>query len=186
MEMAVKGGGPPNEMAAAEGVSLTRPERTFLDTLTDPLAGEGITPALLKAGRSAGLREEDVAFIHEWVVCQGVHWLTCEHAEIAPIEGAKVFRNPVVRRIIDAAAATGFCLGTSAARDELESYYTQRIRNPFLPEALRDNAADKLAKLKGWYTDGPAKGGNSVMIVFNDPYATRVDAVEVEAKSAAS
>ena len=43
----------------------------------------------------------------------------------------------------------------------------------FLPEAVRDNAADKLAKLKGFYPDNSGKGGGqaNVQINFINPYA---------------
>lgn len=173
MEIAkIEGGHPQKCDGNRGGVSLTHPERTFLACLTDPFA-ESTDEELNQLGYLAKLREEDVAFIREWVVCQGVHWLTCEDAGVSFISGARIFRNPVVRRIINAAAEQGFCLGTSAMKEELEDFYTQRIRNPFLPEANKDNAADKLAKLKGYYPDAKDKGGGAqIQINFINPYAT--------------
>lgn len=168
----VEGGYPQKRDDGTRGVSLTHPESAFLARLTDPFA-ESTEEELNQLGQLAKLREEDVAFIREWVICQGVHWLTCEDAGISFISGARIFRNPVVRRIINAAAEQGFCLGTSAMKEELEDFYTQRIRNPFLPEANKDNAADKLAKLKGYYPDAKDKsGGAQVQINFINPYAT--------------
>ena len=168
------GGYPQKSSPRAPGVSLTRPELDFLTFLTDPFADpDSADEELLRLGRNALLREEDVAFIREWVCCQGVHWLTCEEAGIDRLLGARVFRNPVVRRVINAAAERGFCVGTSAMKDELEDFFTQRMRNPFLPEAVKDNAADKLAKLKGFYPDSSGKGGGqaNVQINFVNPYA---------------
>lgn len=175
MEIAkLEGGYPQKRESNARGVSLTHPESAFLARLTDPFAEPANEDAELnRLGQIAKLREEDVAFIREWVICQGVHWLTCEDAGISFISGARIFRNPVVRRIINAAAEQGFCLGTSAMKEELEDFYTQRIRNPFLPEANKDNAADKLAKLKGYYPDAKDKsGGAQIQINFINPYAT--------------
>ena len=156
-EVGFRGGYPQKSSLCARGVSLTRPESAFLDRLTDPFADpDSEDEELLRLGRGALLREEDVAFIREWVSCQGVHWLSCEEAGIDRLLGARVLRNPVVRRIINAAA-------------EL----TQRMRNPFLPEAVKDNAADKLAKLKGFYPDASGKGGGqaNIQINFVNPYA---------------
>ena len=168
------GGHPQKSAMSAPGVSLTRPESAFLDLLIDPFADpDSGDKELLRLGRGALLREEDVAFIREWVLCQGVHWLTCDEAGIDPLLGARVFRNPAVRRIINAAAERGFCVGTSALKEELEDFFTQRMRNPYLPEAVKDNAADKLAKLKGFYPDSSGKGGGqaNIQINFVNPYA---------------
>ena len=173
MEIAKVAGGHPQKVDdGTRGVSLTRPESAFLSRLTDPLA-EPTDEELYTLGQLARLRDVDVRFIREWVICQGVHWLTCEDAGLDFGEGSKIFRNPAVRRIINAAAEQGYCLGTSALKDEIEDYFTQRIRNPFLPEVIRDNAADKLAKLKGYYPDAKDKsGGAQVQINFINPYAT--------------
>lgn len=171
-----EGGHPQNSTPSARGVSLTRPERAFLDRLTDPLADfDPSDPAVLALGRAALLRPEDVAFIHEWVVNQGVHWLTCEETGLNQMEGAKVFRNPAVRRIINAAADLGFCLATSALREEMEDYFTQRVRNTFLPAAVRDAAAVQLCKLKGYYPDSSGKSGAqaNIQINFVNPYAAK-------------
>ena len=165
-----EGGTPQSSSTSARGVSLTRSERTFLDALIDPFA-EQDSQQLNQLGRGAQLREEDVAYLKEWILCHGVHWLTCEQADLDSRQGARVFRNPIVRKIINAAAEQGFCVGTSALKDELEDFYSQRIRNPYLPEMIRDNAADKLAKLKGYYPDAKDKsGGTNVQINFVNPY----------------
>lgn len=176
----IEGGYPQKCDASAQGVSLTRPESAFLAALTDPFA-ESTDATLNQLGQLAKLREVDVSFIREWVLCHGVHWLTCENAGVDFGEGSKIFRNPAVRRIINAAAEQGLCLGTSALKDEIEDYFTQRIRNPFLPEVIRDNAADKLAKLKGYYPDAKGQGGGSnIQINFVNPYAAPEVKVEAD------
>ena len=168
------GGHPQSSTPKAPGVSLTRPERAFLDRLTDPFADfDPRDPAVLALAKAAFLRPEDVEFIHEWVVNQGVHWLACEETGLNQIEGAKIFRNPAVRRIINAAADLGFCLATSALREEMEDYFTQRVRNTFLPAAVRDAAAVQLCKLKGYYPDSSGKSAAqaNIQINFVNPYA---------------
>jgi hypothetical protein len=180
MDLEKRGAYPQKRESDAPGVSLTRPERTFLAALTDPFA-ESTDADLNQLGQLAKLREADVSFIREWVLCHGVHWLTCENAGVDFGEGSKIFRNPIVRRVINAAAEQGLCLGTSAMKDEIEDYFTQRIRNPFLPEAIRDNAADKLAKLKGYYPDAKDKsGGAQIQINFVNPYAQPEVACETD------
>lgn len=169
--------------AAAAGESLTHAETRFLERLFDPLA-EASSPVakvsdkeLDRRGAAAGLRGEDIDYIREWVVCRGVHWLSCERAAVEAEIGTRVFRNPAVRRIINAAAAQGRCVATSALKEELEDYFTQRMRAAHLPDGVRDNAAAQLAKLKGFYPDAKsaAAGGAAVQIVINDPYG-RVEA----------
>ena len=88
--------------------------------------------------------------------------LTCELPTYVEME--VTYTEPAVK---------GDTASTSAMKEELEDYFSQRIRNPFLPEAVRDNAADKLAKLKGFYPDGAGKGGGqaNVQINFINPYA---------------
>lgn len=168
-QLETKGGTPQNEVAARGGVSLTRPESLFLDVLTDPLvAGNEIE--LLRAGRACGLRPKDVEYIHEWVHNHGMHFLSCEKSNINAVEGAIVFRNPIVRRVINAAAELGVCLPTSAFKEEIEDFLSQQMRSPFVPDSLRESAAEKLAKLKG-YTDIKSSGGATVQIVVGDPYA---------------
>ena len=175
-ELEISGGHPQKSPPSARGVSLTHPERAFLDYLFDPFAEppekEGVLdPELSRLGRAAGLRDEDIRFISEWVLYQGVHWLSCDGAGIDPLVGARVFRNPIVRNVINAAAERGLCVGTSALKEELEDFFTQRMRNPFLPEAVQDNAADKLAKLKGFYPDSKGGPQTNVQINFVNPYA---------------
>jgi hypothetical protein len=164
-----EGGHPQNEISARGGVSLTRPESTFLETLTDPLL-DADTSALYQAGRACGLRPKDVDYIVEWVNNHGSHLLACDDARLNASQGAQVFRNPIVRKIINAAADKGFCLPTSAMKEEIEDFLSQQMRNPFVPDSLRESAADKLAKLKG-YTDTKSAGGTAIQIVVGDPYA---------------
>ena len=169
--------------SAAAGGTLTHAESLFLERLTDPFSAasspdrEDVTDQELnRRGAAIGLRVEDIRYIREWVVCRGVHWLSCAGADVPPELGARVFRNPVVRRLINAAAQQGLCVATSALKDELEDFFTQRMRSTYLPEAVRDNAADKLAKLKGYYPDakGSTGGGAAVQIVIADPYRAEV------------
>jgi len=141
---------------------------------------------LYALGEKAGLREVDVRYIREWVVFHGIHWLTCERAGIEDnIGGEVVFRNPVVRKILNAACEEGLCVGTMASKEELADFYTQRVRDANLPDSVRDNAADKLAKLLGYYPDSTAKGGGTANVQINlvNPYATPpvVDAEVVNA-----
>lgn len=164
-----KGVAPQNAIAAREGVSLTRPESLFLDILTDPLAACNELD-VLQAGRACGLRPKDVEYIVEWIHNHGMHFLSCDQAGINAVEGAIVFRNPIVRRIINAAAEQGVCLPTSAFKEEIEDFLSQQMRSPFVPDSLRESAAEKLAKLKG-YTDSKSSGGAMVQIVVGDPYA---------------
>ena len=171
-----------SEVAKANKGELSRGEEVFLNWLTDPNVMRRIDSSkpgqeMYRRGRAIGLRDEDVRYIVEWVVCHGCHWLTCERSDLDEREGARVFRNPVVRKIINAAADKGLCVGTSALKEELEDFYSQRVRSPYLAEALRDSAADKLAKLKGYYPDAKgAQGGSAaVQIVINDPYG-RIEA----------
>jgi len=169
---------------AAAGESLTHAESLFLERLLDPLA-EASSPVakivdkeLNRRGAAAGLRGEDIDYIREWVVCRGVHWLSCEKAAVEAEIGTRVFRNPAVRRIINAAAERGLCVATSALKEELEDYFTQRMRAAHLPDGIRDNAAVQVAKLKGFYPDAKtaaAGGSAAVQIVINDPYG-RVEA----------
>ena len=204
------GGHPQNAALTAAGVSLAHPELLFLTALAklvnpelpalselpelpapqeyDPfgLPAEKTDPKpdLYHLGEEAGLRPIDVAYIKEWVVDQGIHWLTCENVGLEDdMEGRRVFRNPIVRRVINAAQALGLCNGTTASKEELADWYTQRIRSPHLPEQVKDNAADKLAKLLGYYPDAASKGGGStnVQINFVNPYSQPVEAEVVDA-----
>lgn len=163
------GGDPQNEISPAAGVSLTRPESDFLSALTDPLSTASIYD-LYQAGRACRLRQRDVDYIAEWVNNHGAHLLACSDAGLTPTQGAEVFRNPIVRKIINAAAEGGYCLPTSAFKEEIEDFLSQQMRNPSIPDSLRESAADKLAKLKG-YTDTKSAGGTAIQIVVGDPYA---------------
>lgn len=164
-----EGGHPQNAISERAGVSLARTESTFLETLTDPLL-DADKYDLHKLGRACGLRVRDVDYIIEWVNNHGSHLLACDDSRITATQGAEVFRNPIVRRIINAAAEKGFCLPTSAMKEEIEDFLSQQMRNPFVPDSLRESAADKLAKLKG-YTDTKSAGGTAIQIVVGDPYA---------------
>lgn len=177
----IGGGHPPKKIDSAPGVSLTRPESAFLDALSDPLS---TAQSLRRLGAAAFLRVADVNYIREWVINHGAHFVVCEVANIDAAEGARIFRNPVVRKVINAAAERGMCLPTSSVKEELEDYWTQRMRSPWLPEMIRDNAADKLAKLKGFYPDAKtaAMGGSAIQINLVNPYADRAEReVEIDA-----
>jgi hypothetical protein len=169
-----------NRMAQTDPTALSAEEQKFLSELLDPL-NAGDLPYLSAQGAKCGLRPDDVAYVCEWVLNQGCHWLSCQESGLSEVEGARIFRNPKVRRIINGAAKLGLCNGTSALKEEIEDYFSQRLRNPFMPEALRDNAASQLAKLKGYYPkeDNGGKGGAVVQINITNPYA---DSIEIEGK----
>lgn len=153
-------------------LKLSQSEEAFLSALTDPFVSDDVKH-LTEIGQSCGLRPDDVAYIMEWVIHQGIHWLSCAEAGLDEVQGAKIFRNPVVRKIINKAAELGYCQATSALKEELEDYYSQRLRNPFMPEVLRDNAARELAKMKGYYPKETASGGGNTLVQINmvNPYA---------------
>ena len=151
---------PQSSVSSGRGVSLTRPESDFLTLLADPFSATDTTD-LIAPGRACGLRTVDVEYIVEWVRNHGSHLLTCENAKLNATQGATVFRNPLVRRIINAAAERGYCLPTSAMKDEIEDFLSQQMRNPFVPDSLRESAAEKLSKLKG-YTDTKSNGIASI------------------------
>ncbi len=167
-----------NQQLQKQNASLLPAEMNFLTELVDPL-NEGDTKYLTEVGAKCGLRPADVEYIMEWVQNQGCHWLSCQETGLSEVEGARIFRNPKVRGIINAAAKMGLCNGTSALKEEIEDYFSQRLRNPFMPEALRDSAAVQLAKLKGYFPkdDGGGKGGAVVQINITNPYA---EAIEVK------
>ena len=174
---------PELQLSSNDPFSLTVP-----DNYTDPKKRHRphTLVELYALGEKAGLRQIDVNYLREWIVCQGIHWLTCTDAGIDDdLEGKRVFRNPVVRRIINAAAERGLCTGTTASKEEIADWYTQRIRNPLLDTEVRVSAADKLAKLMGYYPDVTAKGGGSanIQINFINPYASQkvVEAEVVDA-----
>jgi hypothetical protein len=138
---------------------------------------------LRRLGEKAGLREIDVNYIKGWVVYQGVHWNACACTGVdEDMEGTRVFRNPVVRKILNAASELGLCNGTTATKEEVADFYTQRMRSPILPDAVRDNAADKLARLLGYYPkeNGGGQGVVNVQINCLNPYAKPVEAEVVE------
>ncbi len=173
MEMVKK---QPGSLTKKDPNALSDAERNFLSELTDPL-NTGDLEYLSAQGARCGLRPDDVAYIMEWVQNQGCHWLSCQESGLSEVEGARIFRNPKVRKIINGAAELGLCNGTSALKDELEDYFSQRLRNPFMPEALRDSAAVQLAKLKGYYPkeDNGGKGGAIVQINLVNPYTDVLD-----------
>jgi len=133
---------------------------------------------LVRLGRKAGLEEGDVDYIRYWVVERDMD----EIKVTVDREAKRMFRNPVIRRIINAAASLGLCNGTTATKDEIADFYTRRMRCEVLPEAVRTDAADKLAKLMGYNPKGEG-GQGSVTVQINciDPYATPPKAEVVDA-----
>ena len=93
-----------------------------------------------------------------------------------------MLRNPVIRRVINAAASLGLCNGTTASKEEIADFYTRRMRCEVLPDAVRNDAADKLAKLMG-YNPKSEGGQGSVTVQINcvDPYALPPKAEVVDA-----
>lgn len=133
---------------------------------------------LLRLGRRAGLDEKDVDYVRFWVVERDLE----ETSATTDKEAKRMFRNPVIRRIINAAAALGLCNGTAATKEEIADFYTRRMRCEVLPEAIRTDAADKLAKLMGYNPKGEG-GQGSVTVQINcvDPYAVPPKAEVVDA-----
>lgn len=133
---------------------------------------------LVRLGRKAGLEEGDVDYIKYWVVERNPDKVELTRDK----EGKRMFRNPVIRRIINAAASLGLCNGTTASKEEIADFYTRRMRCEVLPEAVRTDAADKLAKLMG-YNPKSEGGQGSVTVQINcvDPYAVPPKAEVVDA-----
>ena len=226
---------PQNAATNARGVSLTQPERTFLDALAaytpacaakralrderEAVEDSSFAPAiddpfnavvptdyipgarargnknngtreysskareeLVSLGAKVGLRELDVDYITGWVVYQGLHWSAVYGTKADEFEGNRIFRNPVVRRILNAAAELGLCNSTTATKEEVADFLTQRMRCPVLPDNVRDNAADKLARLMGYYPKESGGGQGTVNVQINcvNPYGTPVKAEVVE------
>jgi len=139
--------------------------------------------ALFRKGEACGLDAMEVNYLREWVLSRGVHWLSAEKVGLGEDMKARlVFRNPVVRKIINAASEKGMCLGTCASREEIADYYTQRMRSTLLPEVVKDNAADKLARLMGYYPKETGGGGGSVNVQINcvNPYGPKMEVVKDE------
>ena len=134
---------------------------------------------LYKMGNRIGLSREEVNYIREWIILRGVHWLSCEGVGLGEDMKARLmFRNPLVRKIINAASERGMCVGTTASREEVLDYYTQRMRSTILPEVFKDNAADKLAKMLGYYPKEGSNGGGTVNVQINcvNPYGDTTSA----------
>ena len=137
---------------------------------------------LYALGEAASLSQREVDYIREWVINRGLHWLSAEKSGLGEgMEARLVFRNPVVRTIINYAAEKGMCVGTVASKDEVADYYTQRMRSFSLPQVFRDRAAEGLSKLMGYYPKDGSGGGQTVNVQINcvNPYGKEVDA-EVE------
>ena len=134
-----RGGHPQKRERDAAGVSLSQTESRFLELLADPFRDDEEFTA---AGRAARLTENQIAYIDEWVMNHGAHWLTCESAGFNALEGARVFRNPAVARIINAAAEAGLCAGTIPSKEEVAGFLGQQMRNPFVPAATQQKAAE--------------------------------------------
>ena len=133
---------------------------------------------LIRLGRRARLNEQEVEYIRYWVVDREMFFLL--HGK--DTEGRIVLRNPAVRRVINEAARLGYCTGTTATKDEIADFYTQRMRCEVLPDNIRQDAADKLAKLMGYNPKGEG-GQGSVTVQINcvDPYALPPKAEVVDA-----
>lgn len=133
---------------------------------------------LVRLGRKAGLEEGDVDYIKYWVVERNPDKVELTRDK----EGKRMLRNPVIRRVINAAASLGLCNGTTATKEEIADFYTRRMRCEVLPEAVRTDAADKLAKLMG-YNPKSEGGQGSVTVQINcvDPYALPPKAEVVDA-----
>ena len=108
--------------------------------------------------------------------------MACEKARVkGDLEQAVAFRNPVVRKYINLMADMGYCLGTTASKEELADFYTQRMRAEYLPGALRESAAVNLAKLQGYNSDTSGGGGTvNVQINCVNPYGSPVSGEVVE------
>jgi hypothetical protein len=217
---------PQNLARDAAGVSLTQPERNFLDALLSLASASLASPTspgesdetdapddmpvedpfkvvvptdyipkarakkpymkkerpvpgiaeLVRLGRKVHLSEDDVGYVLRWVVEKDEEALTFDK------NGKRMLRNPAVRKFINAAAAAGLCSGTTASKEEIADFYTRRMRCEVLPDAIRNDAADKLAKLMG-YNPKSEGGQGSVTVQINcvDPYAVPPKAEVVDA-----
>ena len=135
--------------------------------------------ALKRLGRKAGLSLDDVNYLKAWVVDRDRMFL----ASAQDTEGKRSMQNPAVRRIINAASQAGLCNGTTATKDEIAEFYTRRMRCEVLPDAVRDNAADKLSRLMGYNPKDAGGGGTNVQINFINPYGKTEEVVDASCDS---
>jgi hypothetical protein len=169
----------PSQTPGVSSVSTLSPdlspaESSFIEAVFRVVKGVAENQKeMYSLGKACELRPLDVRYIREWVICHGVHWMACEKAGVEDnAEGRKVFRNPVVRRVINALSEMGVCQATVATKEEVADYFTQRMRSPYLPEPVKDNAAHRLAQLMGYYPENGGKGSveANVQINFVNPY----------------
>ena len=178
----IVGVAPQNADGGAAGVSLSRTERFFLECLTDPMRDN---KKLVQVGCTVKLRPMDVEFITEWINNHGAMWAICEITDMTPRQITAIFRNPQVRKIINAAADLGICLHTGAGKEEIVDYHSQTMRDDSNPKAIRQKASEEISKLQGFYNDKRGEGGMSVNIAILPAYpqemgdAADIDPVEV-------
>lgn len=171
MAKRIAGAVPQNCETARAGVSLTRPESDFLDLLANPFRDD---EKFRRAAAALRLTDDHVAYLEEWIVCQGQHWAACENMGISYAAGMTLARNPSFTRIIDAAAARGLCKGTAAMKDEILFYLTQDFRNIATPIRDRRELAREIAELQGFYPGRKGDGGGQqINIVIGNPYAAK-------------
>lgn len=165
-----EGGTPQKSNESAPGVSLTRPESAFLAFLVpDPNRDDD---AFTNAGFALGLTEEEISYIDEWVYHHGIHWETCESAGFDARIGHRVIRNPLVVKLLTAAAEKGLCLGLYPSKEEIAFYESQRLRNPFTPVSVQQKSSEILIRLLGYAADPKNPGGATVNILVSNPYAS--------------
>lgn len=176
MENEIAGAAPQKCDVARAGVSLTRPERDFLNLLADPFRDD---EKFLRAAQALQFSSDHLAYLEEWIMNKGQHWAACETMGISYSAGMVLARNPAFIRIIDAAAERGLCKGSVALKDEILFYLTQDLRDIATTVKDRRELAKEIAELQGYYPDRRGGGGTQVNIVIGDPYK---DAPEVTVK----
>lgn len=167
METAIEGVTPQKRDLARAGVSLTRPERDFLNLLADPFRDD---EQFLRAARVLQFSSDHLAYLEEWIMNKGQHWAACEQMGVSYSAGMVLARNPAFIRIIDAAAERGLCKGSVALKDEILFYLTQDLRNIATSVKDRRELAKEIAELQGYYPDKKSGGGTQINIVIGDPY----------------
>lgn len=183
-----KAGGVPQKLSPdARGVSLTRPESTFLDhalsALTDDPFYAPDEEAIDKARREACLPQSQADFIRSWIANKGDLFAMSETDFVDPGMFTRFLCSPLVFRILTEAAVR--CPNIPApipSKEELAVTWGMISRTASMPLPYQKEARVELAKLMDYYPDS-RKGvsDTNIQINFVNPYAGGEEGVTIEA-----